>query len=167
MIPCNLALLTAELTQDEGYRNRRYRCSEGKWTIGVGHNLEGKKFRPETWGLIKLDHPRLENALLDDHVVLSDALIDRIFAEDVEDACEDLDGIWIGWRGLDEERKRALINMSFQMGGPRLAAFRRMWAALRLHDFATAASEAKDSLWFRQTQESRTSRVIQQLGGSA
>lgn len=165
MIPCDMALLTAELRQDEGYRNRRYRCSEGKWTIGIGHNLEGKKFRPHTWALIKLEHPRIENALLDDHVVLSDGLIERIFAEDVEDACADLDAIWIGWRGLDEERKRALINMSFQMGGQRLATFRFMWAALRLRDFGTAAAEAKNSLWFDQTQESRTSRVIRQLAG--
>jgi len=163
VIPCIVDDLKAELAADEGYRQKRYLCSAGKLTIGIGHNLEGKKFSPETWAMIRLEHPHVDNALLDDQVRLSDEIIQRIFTEDCEDACEDLDGIWIGWRSLSERRKRALINMSFQMGSQRLTAFVRMWRALRLHDFEAAADEAKDSLWYVQTQASRTGRVLAQI----
>lgn len=163
MIPCNLDDLKAELIADEGYRTTRYLCSQGKLTIGIGHNLEGKRLPPEIWAQIRLEHPTVTNALLDDQVQLSDELIQRIFEVDIEDACESLDGIWIGWRSLSENRKRALINMSFQMGATRLAAFVRMWRALRNHEFGRAADEAKDSLWFAQTQGSRTERVLRQL----
>lgn len=160
---CDLQALRSELTADEGYRNMRYRCPAGKWTIGIGHNLEGKRFRPETWFALMQEHPHVQNALLDDQTTLSDYLIDRIFCDDVQDCIADLDGIWIGWRDLSECRKRALINMSFQMGGYRLGQFRLMWAALRAHDFKAAAKEAEDSDWFKQTQPSRTGRVIGQI----
>lgn len=163
MIPCSFDDLKAELIADEGYRRQRYMCPAAKWTIGIGHNLEGRKMPPEIWADIVREHPHVTNALLDDQVKLSDGIIRRIFEQDCEDACEDLDSIWIGWRGLSERRKRALINMSFQMGGPRLTAFVRMWRSLRLHDFAGAADEAKDSLWYMQTQASRTSRVLKQI----
>lgn len=160
---CDMLALSGELSADEGYRKMRYRCPAGKWTIGIGHNLEGKVFLPATWAAIQAEHPHLTNALLDDQTVLSDDLIDRIFREDIADAIGDVDAIWIGWRNLSEERKRALINMSFQMGGYRLAQFRLMWAALRAHDFVAAAHEAQDSAWFKQTQPSRTGRVLRQI----
>lgn len=163
MIPCNVDDLKAELAADEGYRTRRYLCPAGKWTIGIGHNLEGKQLPAEIWAHIRIDHPHVTNALLDDQVQLSDELIQRIFEVDIEDACADLDNIWIGWRSLSEARKRALINMSFQMGQQRLQAFVRMWRALRNHEFGRAADEAKDSLWYAQTQPSRTGRVLRQL----
>lgn len=160
---CDMQALGVELGADEGRRAVRYLCPAGKLTIGIGHNLEGKRFRPDTWAAILEEHPRLQNALLDDHVHLSEPLIDRIFADDVEDSIADLDGIWIGWRALSERRKRALINLSFQMGQQRLLGFRRFWVAMRAHDFDTAAAELKDSLWYRQTQASRTDRVRRQI----
>lgn len=163
MIPCDLSALSAELAADEGRRRRRYLCPAAKWTIGIGHNLDGKRFRADTWAAIKAEHPHLTNALLDDQVELSDALIDRIFADDVEDAVDDLDSIWTPWRGLSEARKRALINLSFQLGRDRLAAFPRFWAGLRRHDYEAAAAELVESLWYRQTQASRTSRVVRQI----
>lgn len=134
MIPVDKSALTNELVDDEGKRRRGYKCSAGYWTIAIGHNTEGKD--------------------------LSDRAIEVIFEDDVADAIADLDNIWIGWRSLTERRKRALINMSFQMGYSKLAAFVKMWAALKIGDYETASAEAKDSLWFHQTQEDRTSRVL-------
>ncbi len=163
--PCDLDLLTAELTADEGRRSRRYRCPSGHWTIGIGHNLEARKLSPEIWAAIKADNPQLENALLDDQAKVSDAVIDALFAEDVMVAIAALDGIWIGWRALSEARKRALINLSFQMSQDKLLGFIRFWRALRQYQFDRAAAELKDSQWYRQTQPSRTERVIGQISG--
>lgn len=157
---CNMAELRHELEADEGCLRMRYLCPAGKWTVGIGHNLEGKRFRPETWAAIRAEWPHVANALLDDVVRLSDGLIDRILRDDVSDAVTDLDALWIGWRALSERRKRALINLSFQLGQDRFRAFRRFWAAMRAHQFDEAAHELRDSLWYHQTQASRTERVI-------
>jgi len=52
---------------------------------------------------------------------------------------------------LPLDAKLILLNMSYQLGVPRLLQFRKMWAALESGDFATAAIEMRDSLWNRQT----------------
>lgn len=163
MIPCDIPSLTAELTADEGKRYRRYLCPAGKWTIGIGHNVEGKQFRPATWAAIKAEHPMLDNALLDDQVTLSEDLVQLIFADDVEDAVRDLDAIWDGWRDVSEARKRALINLSFQLGQQRLRAFVRFWRSMMAGAFNNAGDELKESMWYHQTQPSRTARVIAQV----
>ena len=41
--------------------------------------------------------------------------------------------------------------MAFNLGGPRLAAFRRMRAAIAAGDWDAAATEALDSRWARLT----------------
>ena len=48
-------------------------------------------------------------------------------------------------------RRHALISMAFNMGGPRLADFRRMRAAIAAGRWEAAAAEALDSRWARQT----------------
>jgi lysozyme len=53
----------------------------------------------------------------------------------------------------------ALINMRFQMGPGGFRGFRKMVAALRRFDFKTAADEAMDSNWYKQT-PSRAMRVV-------
>lgn len=163
MIPCDERLLIAELSADEGRRTKRYKCPAGYWTIGVGHNLQGKKLPAWLWDEIQLEYPHCQNALLDDHIEIDNDQIDRLLLEDVMDAIADLDQIWIGWRSLSENRKRALINWSFQCGLTTMLQFKRFWNAMRSHNFDLAAQSLEESLWFRQTQPSRTSRVIRQI----
>ena len=136
-IPVNVDALERELSSDEGRKKRGYSCPAGFWTIGIGHNTEGKD--------------------------LSDRAIRTIFEDDVRDAVVDLDATWIGWRGLSENRKRALINFSFQLGFYGMQTFKKFWMAMRAHDFKTAVKEMKDSKWYTQTQSSRTSRVLLQI----
>ena len=56
-----------------------------------------------------------------------------------------------GFAGMAEPRRQALISMAFNLGGPRLAGFRRMRAAIAGNDWNRAADEALDSRWARQT----------------
>lgn len=163
--PCDRVLLGKELEADEGRRYKRYKCPAGKWTVGVGHNLEALgSLSGEVFAMIRKIDPAI-GPLLDDEIVLTDAIIDRILDEDIQVAITTLDVIWIGWRALSEERKRALINLSFQMGYHRLKGFVRFWRSIHYHDFERAAAELKNSLWYRQTQESRKSRVVAQIKG--
>ena len=51
---------------------------------------------------------------------------------------------------MDDNRKRALVNMAFNLGLSRLRSFKRMLKALAEEDFETAAAEALNSRWAEQ-----------------
>ena len=65
---------------------------------------------------------------------------------------------------LSHERKDALYNMAFNLGIPKLLEFKKMWAALENHDYATAAKEALNSRWAKQV-SSRAARIANTLVG--
>lgn len=108
----------------EGRRRFAYKCTAGKLTIGVGHNLEAKP--------------------------LPDSVIDLLFSCDLADAESDA-RLYPYFDGLDDARKAAIIDMSFQLGKTRLNAFKRMHTALNAGDFAAASAECLDSLYASQT----------------
>lgn len=47
--------------------------------------------------------------------------------------------------------KKIILDMTYQLGVPRLLGFRKMWAALERGDFKNAAVEMRDSAWNQQT----------------
>jgi lysozyme len=113
--------LREDLIRDEGLRAKPYRCPAGKLTIGVGHNIEDNG----------LPAPIIE-ALLDHDIATSATELDRAIP-------------W--WRTLPEPAQRALVNMHFNMGWPRLSQFKRMLRALEARDWQGAAIEARNSAW--------------------
>jgi len=100
---------------------------------------------------------------LDDQVVLSEELIDMIFGNDVTDAMAALYRVWPQWDRLGEERKRALVNLSFQVDFQKLRQPKGFWCSMKSDDFDRAAQQIRDSLWFRQARPLRASRVVRQL----
>jgi len=161
---CDMTELTRELALDQGRSSRRFLGPSGAWMIGIGHNLQGKAFSGALWSAIKAEHPHIENGLLDDHMDLSDTLVDMIFRNDVMDTMATLYRIWPQWDELGEMRKRGLINWSFQADYATVARCKRFWHAVKLGEFSQAALQLQESLWFRETQPSRSSRVLRQIG---
>jgi lysozyme len=98
-------VLQAELMRDEGLRLKPYRDTAGKWTIGVGRNLSDRG--------ITRDEALI---LLDNDVLVASADLDRNIP-------------W--WRDLSNGRRRALLNMTFNMGWPRLSGFQAMLRAFQ------------------------------------
>lgn len=152
-----------ELEEDEGIVLVVYDDATGKPlrqgdtikgipTIGMGRNLQDRGISKE---------------------------ISRMLArEDVDGAIADLDRNVPWWRDLSLKRRMALLNMCFNMGWPRLAKFKKMWAALvQAHDlefsgleaqskrfYSIAADEALDSKWAREdVQKSRSERLVQYI----
>lgn len=107
---------------------------QGNATIGTGRNLSG-------FGITEL-----ENDLLLDH--------------DIAGAARELDIHAPWWSGLSENRRRGLLNMSFNLGWPRLAGFARMLEALKAGDGEGAAAEALASRWAAQVGE-RATRIAE------
>ena len=132
----DLATLKAELRRDEGVRLKPYRDAVGKLTIGVGRNL--------------------------DDVGITAAEAELLLDADVGRAAADLDRTLPWWRRLTEARQRALLNMAFNLGLPRLLGFEGMLAALAAGDPVRAAAEALDRRWARQVGE-RAQRIARMI----
>lgn len=126
--------LLKELERDEGFRLKPYDDATGKElkpgdtlqgfiTIGIGVNLS-------------------EGLTYNEAMTLSAGRVARA-ERDARRALPSFDD-------LSEARKRALVNMSFNLGLPRLLGFKNMLAALAAHDYERAAAEALKSVWARQ-----------------
>ena len=66
------------------------------------------------------------------------------------------------WEGFPGEVKEILVNMMFNMGRTRLSKFKKMNAHLLVGDWADAAVEGRDSLWYRQV-TNRAERLMSRL----
>ena len=115
--------LDAQLMRDEGSRNFPYVDSVGKTTIGVGRNLTD----------VGLSSDEIAYLLLND--------IQKVKAQLAPFA-------W--YQSLDEVRKGAIENMTFNIGIGSLLHFPHMISALAKQDWVTAAEEMANSTWAQQ-----------------
>lgn len=122
----DLEILLEDLKRDEGLRLFPYLDTVGKWTIGFGRNLSDRGISTEEASFL------LNNDMAD----TSREMEARFISMDLT--------------GLNEPIQRALVNMAFNMGVPRLMKFIKMWDALQRGHYATAADEALDSKWAQQ-----------------
>jgi len=131
-----IARVRADLECDEGRVPHAYQDHLGFWTIGVGHLIDQRK-----------------GGRLPGHI------IDALLAWDVRQVMVELDRTRPWWRELHENARAALIEMGFQLGVPGLLAFRRMWDALAVRDYAAAEAQALDSKWGKADTPARAARV--------
>lgn len=111
------------IERHEGYRATPYIDSVGVQTIGIGHNL---------------------------HKPLSRTAIIQILRDDLADAVNDCLHAFPWYADLSEPRQRAIVNMCFNLGLPKLQKFTKFLQAMELGNYDTAANEMLDSLWAKQ-----------------
>lgn len=128
----DIARLRADLLRDEGCREKPYRDSVGKLTIGIGRNLTDRG--------------------------LSQDEIDFLLNNDITIAVTELDRVAPWWKGETEPRQRAMANLMFNMGAPTFLTFRRFLSAMQRADYEAAADELLDSRWADQV-GSRAHRI--------
>lgn len=116
--------LTTDLKLDEGLRRKPYRDTVGKLTIGIGRNL--------------------------DDVGISEDEAEYLLQQDINRTMADMDRLMPWWRGLDDTRKRVLINMGFNLGVPGLMKFKNTLAAVKEVRYADAAEGMLASKWAKQ-----------------
>lgn len=139
----NRQLLEDELARDEGKRLKAYKDTKGKWTIGIGHNLDdcGSKPLPRTVADI-LAHG------------ITEAEQDAFFDYDIARTVADLDRKLPWWRSLDPVRQRVIINMCFNMGiGNKtsgLLSFVNTLGMIERKEFSRAADAMLKSKWAKQ-----------------
>jgi lysozyme len=92
-------------------------------SIGIGRNLDG-------------------NGITKDEAIY-------LMRNDIERCTSELMS-YSWYRSQPRVIRLALINMCFNLGLTRLLKFKKMIAALSIHDYETAANEALDSRWAKQ-----------------
>lgn len=124
--------LKQRIKEHEGCLLIPYKDTLGYETIGYGHKRQ--KTDPEAWYIDGITQEQAEQIFeADFHIALFNA--DRIISP------------------LDHPKEvfEVLVEMVFQMGYYGVMSFKKMIAALRRHDYKTAAKEMLDSKWATQT----------------
>lgn len=137
----NLRQIREDLERDEGWRAHAYQDHLGFWTIGYGFLIDERR----GGGLPK---------------TIADRWMDHILVE----IGKALDARIPWWRHQPDDVQRALVSMAYQLGVAGLMRFRKMLAALERGDRLTAAAEALDSTWAKQT-HARARRMAALIGG--
>lgn len=126
----------ADLKRDEGEKLKPYIDSVGKWTIGYGRNLTD--------------------------VGISKAEAEFLLMNDIQAAEQNLARATPIFARMDSMRRRVLLNMAFNVGVSTLMSFHKMWDALAIEDYYTAADEMERSKWAKQV-GARAARLAQQM----
>ena len=139
-------LLEAQLRRHEGVRDKPYRDTVGKTTIGVGRNL--------------------------DDVGVSEDEILLMLRNDIAGAQRGLDATLPWWTGLGPARARVLLDMTFNLGIERLLGFSATLSAMREGRYEDAARDMLASRWAQQvgrraTELAQTMRTGRDDAGAA
>ena len=128
-----------ELIRDEGIQYSAYQDSLGYLTIGVGRLIDQKK-----GGHLSQDE------------------VDFLLVNDIEYALKDIhQESWFLSADTDN-RRRALVNMRFQLGPSGIRTFKNSLSLLTQGKFKEAGIELRKSQWYQQTPV-RAERVIRQI----
>jgi lysozyme len=143
--------LKEELERDEGRRDRPYKCPAGKWTVGVGWNLEAMGLPcglvylvdgGECMKLASIAGPYAAVKLAEAGFTIPDLHIDALLERSIETAADDARELVHDFENLSDDRQRAFVNMAFNLGRQRMAGFRKMLAAAKRYDWAECLRRA-------------------------
>lgn len=158
-----LRMCMAELPEDEGFRHRPYYDTEEVRTIGIGFNIDKRNKTPAHPDLIPFVTGERYFIELDEAKKILGKILDPLY-----DECASVfrpagpykESIW---ETLSVGQQASILNMYYQLGYKRFTGFVKMIDAINCGNWEDTQNEARDSLWFRQTQDSRTTRVIKGL----
>ena len=143
----NLITLQNEIAEDEGIKYELYLCSESHLTGGIGHLIT--EWDVDYYGK-PVGYP-VPNEQVNDW-----------FEKDIDVSIQDCQSIFNNFDSLPENIQHVLINMSFQLGKPRLSKFKKMIAAVEVEDYQEMANQMEDSRWYKQT-NNRAQRLIDRV----
>ncbi|MEZ4051441.1 glycoside hydrolase family protein [Enterobacter rongchengensis] len=144
------------IRQDEGEKLELYLDTEGYQTIGIGHLCVLSSSRQKA-----IEHlDKLLGRSTNGKITQQES--EQLFAQDVQKSLREIEraGLMDIYTPSNEARRNALVNLMFNLGGPRLLGFKNALKAWRAKDYNKAADEFLDSKWARQV-KSRSMRVTQ------
>lgn len=143
----NIERVQKQLEIDEGVKYEIYEDHLGYPTFGIGHLV------------LKSD----EEFGMPIGSVVTHERVNASFKHDLAVAIDECSILYNTWNCFPEEVQEILVNMMFNLGRPRLSKFKNFKAALEAKQWELAASEGRNSLWYRQV-GNRAERLMTRLG---
>ena len=138
--------LREQLKIDEGCVYEIYNDHLGYATFGIGH-------------LVLESDPEYG---ADIGTPVSDDRVIEAFEQDVQTVLSDCSILYPDFDELPEEAQQVIANMMFNLGRPRLSAFKGMKAGVDARDWNEAADQMVDSRWYRQV-GARAERLVERM----
>lgn len=142
----NINKLRKQLEIDEGVKYEVYLDHLNKKTFGIGHLVLNKD--PES--KMEVGDP------------VSERRVEEAFDKDIQSVIDDCQRLYSNFNAMPEECKQITANMMFNMGLPKMKAFKKMNAAIEDEDYLKASEEMVDSKWYR-TVPNRADRLVQRM----
>jgi lysozyme len=134
----------------EGYRDKVYKDTKGNPTIGYGFNLNDSNIR-------KL----VPTEVIAGVRPLAKEEADNIFLTRYNQAAKDaFNYLGKDMLRLDPQRQAIIVDMAYNLGANKLGEFKQMKKAIQSGDYNRAASEMKNSDWYKQTGRRARSHVL-------
>lgn len=137
--------MSSLISQHEGVRTQVYTDTAGIPTIGIGFNLQ-KAGAPQRIAALGVDYAQLCAG----QCGLTDVEVQTLFSQDLDTAIGDTRALVSNFDSLPDNAQTAIVDMVFNLGGPRFSQFKATIAALVAEDFAQAADQMASSLWATQ-----------------
>ncbi len=138
--------LREQLKIDEGCVYEIYNDHLGYATFGIGHLVTESD--PEHGSDIGTE--------------VSESRVIEAFEQDVQTVLSDCTVLYPDFDELPEEAQQVIANMMFNLGRPRLSAFKGMKAGVDARDWNEAADQMVDSRWYRQV-GARAERLVERI----
>jgi len=130
----NIDQLRETLKIDEGVKYEIYNDHLGYPTFGIGHLVvESDEEHGKPVG-----------------TPISEERVNAVFDKDVAVMVDEAKKIFPNLDTLPEEAQQVIVNMTFNMGRPRLSQFKKFIAGVNAGDWDKAAVEMMDSRWAKQ-----------------
>ena len=142
----NINKLRRQLEIDEGVKYEVYLDHLNKKTFGIGHLVLDKD--PES--KMEVGDP------------VSERRVEEAFDKDIQSVIDDCQRLYSNFNAMPEECKQITATMMFNMGLPKMKAFKKMNAAIEDEDYLKASEEMVDSKWYR-TVPNRADRLVQRM----
>lgn len=165
------ALVVKELQMEEGFRGKPYKDTQGFWTIGYGHNLQGREFKLHELDFLFEEHINIPHTVDQyvkywTHSPMSTEEGEYILEVDISYAESLVRSIYKEvWDQFDDERKAALIDLGFNLGSRTYREFKKHIAATKELDWDRSADEILNSRAAKQNKK-RYHRIANRLRGS-
>lgn len=144
--------LIAQLKKHEGFVKNKaglhtpYYCPAGALTIGYGHNLDANPI-----------------AGIGEHSTLNEEQAERLLRADILKFEGELDKLYPWWRGLNETRQAALLNMIFNLGAKKIQLFSASLKLIEQGEYQAAAENLLlNKKWHKQI-GSRLNDITEQI----
>ena len=93
---------------------------------------------------------------------INEIRVNEVFEKDIQVTIDECKIVFNDWSNLPEEVKLITANMMFNMGRPRLSAFKGMKKGVDSKDWNKAADEMVDSRWYKQV-TNRANRLVERM----